>query len=79
MELAEGLEEEGRAELTHDRAVPMMACGMTEKDSGLVRVVVAANGCNYVLDMRDIASVGILDPGANDRQDTTHKPDLRVL
>jgi hypothetical protein len=62
MKLADGLGEEGRAELAHDRAAPVMAYGMAEKDSGLVRAIVAANGCVYVLDMRDIASVGILDP-----------------
>ena len=33
MKLAEGLGEEGRAELAHDRAAPVMAYGMAEKDS----------------------------------------------
>jgi hypothetical protein len=62
MKSAEGLEEEGRAALAHNRAVPTTACGMAEEDSGPMRAVVAANGCAYVLNMRDIASMRVLDP-----------------
>jgi hypothetical protein len=39
----------------------MMACGMAEKGIHLVGAILAAQGI-YVLNMRDIASVGIEDP-----------------
>jgi hypothetical protein len=63
MKLAERPEEEGRAELAHNRAVPVMAYGMAEKDSGLVGVIVAAMAATMSLNTREYRACGCPGPG----------------
>ena len=59
--------------LAHNRAVPVMACGMSEKDIHIARATLAAEG-HYVLNTRDNASMGIQDPDEKSTTGVTGDP-----
>jgi hypothetical protein len=61
MKPAETNEAGGRKALAYNRATQVVVHGFGDKDMHLIGAILAANG-HYALDMRDIASMGILDP-----------------
>jgi hypothetical protein len=69
MKPAEKVEGGGKKALAYNHATTMTVHGFGEKDVHLVGVILAAKGY-YTLNMRDIAHMGIKDPGGD-----KHHPD----